>query len=181
MIAEILMCESKTSTDGDLSTNDTISSIEFGSEHMHRSTLSMGNTMTTTEEFTDDGTDGTAAHESEAVTTVGGDEIVFFGEGVFDSDGESFLTGGEMAETADLLLFVESVCSHFHTTEGFLSVQFLFKAELCRQSSTERKIVPVCIKHLFHSPNSNHIIIHLFQLPPPHPIITTIKNQIKIH
>jgi hypothetical protein len=76
----------------------------------------MGNTMTATEEFTDDGTDSTAAHKSEAMTTVGRDDIVFFSEGVFDSDGESFLAGGEMAETADLLLLVESVCSHFHAT-----------------------------------------------------------------
>jgi len=125
MIAKILMRESETSTDGNLCTNDTISSIELGSKHVHGSTLSMGNTMTTTEEFTNDGTDGTAAHKSEAVTTVGGDDIIFFGEGVFDSDGESFLAGGEMAETADLLLFVESVCSHFHTTEVFSSAQFL--------------------------------------------------------
>jgi hypothetical protein len=125
MIAEILMCESETSTDGNLCTNDTISSIKLGGKHVHGSTLSMGNTMTTTEKFTDDGTDSTAAHESEAMTTVGGDEIVFFSEGVFDSDGESFLASGEMAETTDLLLLVESVCSHFHTTEVFSSAQFL--------------------------------------------------------
>ena len=125
MIAEILMCESETSTDWNLCTNDTISSIELGSKHVHGSTLSMGNTMTTTKEFANNGSDGAAAHESEAVATVGGDEVVFFGEGVFDSNGESFLASGEMAETTDLLLLVESVCSHFHTTEVFSSAQFL--------------------------------------------------------
>jgi hypothetical protein len=158
MIAEILMCESETSTDRDLCTNDTISTIELGSKHVHGSTLSMGNTMTATEEFTDDGTDSTAAHKSEAMTTVGGDDIVFFSEGVFNSDGESFLAGGEMAETADLLLLVESVCSHFHATEVFSSAQFLSRQNCPRMYSTWVRRIP-------HSPNSNHIIIHLLQLP----------------
>ena len=84
---------------------------------MHGASLAVSNTFSATEQFANDGFDGSAAHESEAVAAVGGDDVVFFGEGVFDTDGNGFLSGGEMAETADFLLLVESVGGHFHTTE----------------------------------------------------------------
>jgi len=55
------------------------------------------------------------------VAAVCSDNVVLLGKGVFDADGDGFLTGGEMAEPADLLLFVKSVGSHFHTAGRAIS------------------------------------------------------------
>lgn len=50
------------------------------------------------------------------MTSVGGDDGIFFGEGVFDASGDGFLAGGEMAETSDFLFLVESIGGHFHSS-----------------------------------------------------------------
>jgi hypothetical protein len=83
---------------------------------VHRSTLSVCDTLPPAEEFADNGLDRCAAHESEAVAAVGGDEMVGALDGVFDTDGDSLLTGGQMAETPNLLLLVEPVGGHFHAS-----------------------------------------------------------------
>ena len=83
---------------------------------MHRSTLSVSDTLSPAEEFTDDGFDGCAAHQSEAVATVGGNEMVGALDSVLDTDGDGLLADGKMAETADLLLLVEPVGGHFHAS-----------------------------------------------------------------
>ena len=76
---------------------------------MHGTSLSVGDTFTTTEQLSNDGFDGTTAHQGEAVATVGGDEFVLGGDGVFDTDGDGFLTGGQVTETADFLFFVQTI------------------------------------------------------------------------
>ena len=40
------------------------------------------------------------------MTPVGGNNVIFFGDGVFDAGGDGFLSGGEMAESSDQFLFV---------------------------------------------------------------------------
>ena len=81
---------------------------------MHGAAFSVGNALAATEQLADDGLDGSAAHEREAVASVCGDDVVFLGERVLDADGDGFLASGEMAEAADLLLFVKPVGGHFH-------------------------------------------------------------------
>lgn len=110
------MSKSQSGTNRNLSTNDTISTIEPLSEHMHGSALSVGNTFTATKEFSNDRLDGSSTHQSKAVTAVGGDDIVFLGERVFDTDSDGFLPCGKMAETTNLLLLVQSIGGHFHTS-----------------------------------------------------------------
>jgi hypothetical protein len=118
--AIILMSKRKTRTNRDLSAHNTVPTVEALGKHVHRASLAVGNTFATTEQLANNGFDGGATHESEAVASVRGDDVVFLGEGVLDSDCDSFLSDGEMAETADLLLFVESVGGHFHAA-GFRS------------------------------------------------------------
>ena len=116
LLVLVLACEGNTSSNGNLGTDDTVTTVETGGEHVHRSTLSVSDTFSPAEEFTDNGLDGCAAHQSEAVATVGGNKMVGALDGVFDTDGDGFLTGGQMAETPDLLLLVESVGGHFHAS-----------------------------------------------------------------
>jgi hypothetical protein len=116
LLVLVLACKGNASADGNLSTNDTVSTVEAGSEHVHRSTLSVCDTLSPAEQFTDDGLDGCAAHQSEAVAAVSGDEMIGTFDGVLDADGDGFLARGKMAETADLLLLVEPVGGHFHAS-----------------------------------------------------------------
>jgi hypothetical protein len=60
---------------------------------VHRTTLAISNTLSATQQFADDRLDGSTTHQSETVASVGGDDIVFLGERVFDADGDGFLTG----------------------------------------------------------------------------------------
>jgi hypothetical protein len=116
LLVLVLARECNTSANGDLSTDDTVSTVESGSEHVHRATLSVGNALSPAEQFADDGLDGSSAHEGEAVAAVGGDEMVLAIDGMFNANGDGFLSGGQMAETPDLLLLVESVGGHFHAS-----------------------------------------------------------------
>ena len=148
LLIGVLACEGDTSTNGDLSTNDTVSTVEAGGEHVHGSTLSVGDTLSPAEQFTDDGLDGRAAHQSEAVATVGGDEMVGAFNGVFDTDGDGLLTGGQMAKTPNLLLLVQPVSGHFH-------------------ASISRVRMPSHVEILeFRDsiPDSDHVVVHLLQL-----------------
>ena len=81
---------------------------------MHGTTLAVGNTLATAEKLTNDGLDGGTAHHGETVAAVGGDDLVLLGDGVLNTASNSLLTGGQMAETTDLLLLVKTVGGHFH-------------------------------------------------------------------
>lgn len=114
VFSQVLVCKGQTGADGDLCANDTVAAVEALGEHVHRSSFAVRDAFSPSEKFADDGSDGAASHQSEAVTSVGRDDVVFFGDGVLDACCYCFLAGGQMAETADLLLLVESVCCHFH-------------------------------------------------------------------
>jgi hypothetical protein len=131
LLVLVLACECNTSTNGDLSTDDTVSTVESGGEHVHRATLSVRNTLSPAEQFTDDGLDGSSAHESEAVAAVGGDEMVLAVDGVLDSNGDSFLSGRQMAETPNLLLLVESVGGHFHASAQTCQMDLVLLGASC--------------------------------------------------
>ena len=148
LVPIVLMCESETGTDRNLRTNNAISTIKALGKHVHGSSFAVRNTLSSTKKLSNDGFDGSTAHEGKAVAAVGGDDVVFLSEGVLDPNGDGFLTGGEMAETADLLLLVKSVCSHFHTT-----------VDADRQLSFFESCWDVELL-----PDGYHIVVHLLQL-----------------
>jgi hypothetical protein len=104
--AGVLLGESETSADGNLGTDDTVTAIETFSEHVHRATLSVGNTLTATKKLSNDGPDSGAAHVGVAVASVGGDQVIGLLDGVLNTNSDGFLTSGKMAETTNLLLLV---------------------------------------------------------------------------
>jgi hypothetical protein len=134
LVAEVLLSKGKTSADGDLGTDNTVTTKEGGGEDVHRATLSVGHAALTTEELSDDPFDGAATHDRKGVTPVGGDDTVCGGDTIFETNRHGFLeddeqtakttttraclSNGEMAETTDKLGFVEGVGSHFHATHG---------------------------------------------------------------
>jgi hypothetical protein len=118
LLALVLLGKGDTSADGDLGTDDTVSAVEAGREHVHGTALSVGDTLPPAEQLADDALDGAAAHHGEAVAAVGGDEVVGALDGVLNTDGDGLLAGGQMAETADLLLLVQPVGGHLHAAAG---------------------------------------------------------------
>lgn len=140
ILAHVHIRKANTSTNRDLRTDDTVTTVKAGREHVHRTALAVRNTLAATEQLADDGTDAAAAHVCEAVAAVGGDEVVCLFDGVFDADCDGFLTGGEMAETSDFLFLVQAVGGHFHS-----SVDCLWSA---RGSSPQHQVSPTRVTHL---------------------------------
>lgn len=114
LVAVVLVRKSQASTDGDLSTDNTVTAVETFGEHVHRTTLSVRNSLTPAQELTNDRSDGTSAHQSETVASVGSDYVVLLSQRMLDTNGHGLLTSGQVAETPDLLLLVQSVGGHFH-------------------------------------------------------------------
>ena len=112
----VLLGESQTSTDGNLGTDDTVTTVEVLGEHVHGTTLSVGDTLTATQQLTNDGLDSTTAHQSETVATVSSDDLVLTVDSVLNTDSDGLLTGGQVTETTDLLLLVEAIGGHLHTS-----------------------------------------------------------------
>jgi len=110
VLAKILICKRDTCADRDLSANNTVATVEAGREHVHRASLSVRDTLSLAQELANDRPNGTSSHHGESMTSVGGNEMVLLGDGVFDADGDSFLARGKMAETTNLLLLVQPVC-----------------------------------------------------------------------
>lgn len=115
VLTHVLVGESDSSADGNLCADDTITSVETSGEHVHRSTLAVCDTLSSSKQFTDDGPDCSSAHHGEAVAAVGGNDVVLLGDSMFDTDSDGLLSSRKMAETPNLLLLVESVRGHFHS------------------------------------------------------------------
>src|SRR5690606_33782588 len=80
--AHVTHGETDTSANRNLSTDNTVSSKEALCKHVHGATLSVGNSVTLAQELTNDGLDGAASHVGKAVAAVGGDDVVFWGDGM---------------------------------------------------------------------------------------------------
>ena len=145
-LAGVLLREGEAGADGDLGTDDAVAAEEALCEHVHGPALAVGNAFSPSEQLANDGLDGSAAHQGEAVAAVGGDDGVFLGDGVLDARGYGLLACGQMAETSDLLLLVEPVGGHFHTSVGDC------------QSRTMHKC------NAFPVPYSNHVVVHPLEL-----------------
>lgn len=132
---------------------------------MHGTTLAVGDTLTATEKLADDGADSAAAHVGEAVAAVGGDDVVSLLDRVLDTDGNGLLTNGQMAETTNLLLLVQSVGGHLHLPVCESMVLAMLYHVVMRGRDRQRwgklgalVVFGDCI------PDDDHVVVHLLQL-----------------
>jgi hypothetical protein len=117
---------------------------------VHGTTLSVRDTLAAAEKLTNDGLDGTTTHHSETVATVSGNNLVHAGDGVLNSDSDGFLSGRQMAETPDLLLLVQTIGGHLHTSAKRTS----------SQSTASSKTSAI----LLIVPHRDHVVVHLLEL-----------------
>lgn len=128
-LAAVLHGERDSGTDGDLGTDNSVSSVEAIGEHVHGSALSVRDPVLAAEKLGDDALDGRTAEVGEAVAPVGGDDGVLLRDGMLNTSGNGLLPGGEMAETTDLLLLVEPVGGHLHPSVAAGSVTAISRPE----------------------------------------------------
>lgn len=102
----ILLGKSQPGTDRHLSADNAVAAIKALGEHVHRTALAVRNTLTATKKLANDGAHSAASHIGETVASVRGDDIVRLVDRMLDTDGDGLLTGGEVAETPNLLLLV---------------------------------------------------------------------------
>jgi len=79
-LAHVLLSKAHTSTNGDLSTDDTVASEKRRSENVHRATFSMGHADLTTKELTNDTLDSATTHDGKRVATIGRYDAVVLGD-----------------------------------------------------------------------------------------------------
>ena len=106
VVVLVLVGECNACTNGHLSADYAVAAVETFREHVHGSAFSVGNAFSSAKQLADNRSDGSAAHKGEAVTSVGGNDVVFFGYSVLYACCDGFLACGKMAETSDLFLFV---------------------------------------------------------------------------
>ena len=145
----VLLSEGQTGANGYLGTDDTVTTVEVLGEHVHRTTLAVRDTLTAAEKLTDDGLDGTTTHHGKTVTTVSGNNFVHASDGVLNSDSDSFLSDRQMAETPDLLLLVQTIGGHLHTSAKEQAV-----SQRLAQTTHLMLIVP----------HRDHVVVHLLEL-----------------
>jgi hypothetical protein len=145
LLSLVLHGESNTGTDGNLGSDNTVSSVEVLSEHVHGSSLSLGDSVLASKKLSDDALDGGTTKVGETVATVGSDDGVLLGDRVLDTGSDSLLSSGKMAETTDLLLLVETVGSKLHT-------------------SNPRSILPQKFEREKVIPDGGHVVVHLLHL-----------------
>lgn len=155
----VLVGKSKTSTDRNLSTDDTIATIETLGEHVHGTALAVGNTLTSAKKLANDGLDSSTTHQCETVASVGSDNVVLLGNGMFNTNSDGFLSSRQVAETSNLLLLVQTIGRHLH-----LSIMLL--------ASARREFIEVSV------PNGNHIVVHLLELLLGH--LQGVRGGIKL-
>lgn len=71
--------------------DDTIPAVKVFCKHVHGSAFAFGNAILAAEQLGDNVLDGATAHVSETVATVGGDDVVFRGDGKFHANRDGFL------------------------------------------------------------------------------------------
>ena len=73
-------------TNRDLGTDNTIAIKEGQGEDVHRSTLSVGHAVWTTEKLSNDTLDGATMHDYKGVTPVGSDHMVFRSDAILKTN-----------------------------------------------------------------------------------------------
>lgn len=162
LAAGVLVGKSQASADRDLGADNTVATVKVLGEHVHRTALSVGDTLTAAEKLADDGSDGAATHHGETVASVGGDDVVLLGDGMLDTDSNGLLAGRQVAETADLLLLVQAIGSHLHLSERLLVLSTAGGSEGAS----------CCI------PDGDHLVVHLLQLLLGH--LNRVRRRVQL-
>ena len=102
----VLIREGNTRTNGYLSADYTVATVESFGEHVHGSAFSVGDTFSSAKQLADNRFDRSTTHESKPVTSVSGDYVVFFRYSMLNACCNRFLAGGKMAETPDFFFLV---------------------------------------------------------------------------
>lgn len=95
ILLPVFLCEGYTSTDGNLGTDDTVSSVKRWGEDVHRATFPVGHADLTSKQFTQYTRDSTSSQNSERVATVSGDNTVIGSYTVLDTNRDGFLEYSE--------------------------------------------------------------------------------------
>lgn len=146
LLVLVLAGKRNTSTNRNLSTNYAISAVKPRGEHVHGSTLSICDTLSPSEQFTNDRLHSGSAHQCKTVAPVGSDEMVRTFDGMLNADRNGLLSGGQMAETPNLLLLVEPIGRHLHSS--------IASSVPTKRYVASRSVVP----------HSYHVVVHLFKL-----------------
>ncbi len=165
LVLVVLVGKRQASTDRDLGANDTVAAVEALGEHVHGATLAVGDALTAAQKLADDGADGAATHQGEAVAAVGSDDVVLLGESVLNAGGDGLLAGGQVAETTNLLFLVQTVGGHFHLPGGVqvsLSSRMGAHRRIGRWQCMHRFVVGACLVSFI--PDADHVVVHLLQL-----------------
>ena len=91
LVAEVLLGKGDTGAQGDLSSDNTVSSKEVGGEHVHGASLASRDTSLASEKLGKDGGDGATTHVGESVAAVGGDDLVLGSQSGLHTDSDGFL------------------------------------------------------------------------------------------
>lgn len=166
---QLLLAPSDTSSNRNLGSNDTVSSVEVGGRviHMHRSTLSLGATSPLARQLSKYRLDISLATSCYHVSmaTVGSDDMVLRCELRLDTRSYSLLVNSsevevysvtylavvKMQEASNQLLLVSNVSSNFESPhEGHLTeeAQKFFSVGLCLHGGPSISNVMKCIRHL---------------------------------
>jgi hypothetical protein len=140
LLLQVLLGKRDTSSDGDLGTDDTVSTEERGGEDVHRTSLSERHTVdsawrsakvgswfdTRTHQLSDDTLNGSASEDGKGVASVGSDDSVVTVDGSLHTDRDGLLSNSQVAETSDHLLLVKRIGSLLHSSHGSLSISLRF-------------------------------------------------------
>jgi len=91
LLAHVLLGETHTGSNRDLSSDDTVASKEGRGEDVHGTTLSVGHADLATEELANDTLDSATTHDGEGMAAVSSDDAVLLADSVLEANRNSFL------------------------------------------------------------------------------------------
>mmetsp|Transcript_20757 Transcript_20757/g.45197 ORF Transcript_20757/g.45197 Transcript_20757/m.45197 type:complete len:285 (-) Transcript_20757:260-1114(-) len=142
----VLVGKGQSGADWNLCSDNTVSTekVVLLAVHVHRSTLSLGNTVCLSKELSDDLGHGSSPHERQHVATVGGNPGVLLVQGRLDSGSNGFLSVVQVTKSTNVACLVFVVAGNFHAAHrvhGFENVDQLLLGHLGRFGRSAFKVV----------------------------------------
>ncbi|EEQ38862.1 hypothetical protein CLUG_02988 [Clavispora lusitaniae ATCC 42720] len=146
LVVSVLVGKGQTSAQWNSSTDNTVTTVEAWSKHVHGTTLTVRNTRSLTHQLTQDTLDRGTSHVGETVTSVGSDDSVGWGNGIFNTNSDGFSTHRQVTETSNFLGLVQSVGGHLHSSDDNHVLVHLQQGFLFGLEGQFRSIDVVCLK-----------------------------------